>query len=459
MNRTRPFSPPLVPRMSGILFLPLVLASGLLLSSCGPESAGGESVAEETAGAGMQSASRALTSWAKDGKGSRLDISRIGYDQGSPSAPLKIVEISDFGCGYCRLFNQQTYPSLVKGYIERGAVQWKFVPFSLGAFPNGREAAIAAECAGQQGTEAFLRMRDRLFAEQSGWRNTSTPLALFRRIAEEEGLDEDRFDRCQAGEEAEARLKVNARLGAALGVRGTPFFLVDGFPVPGALPLETFQQLLDGLLQASPDSPRGWLPTLPGPEGMPVSEVVASRTTGYSVGSEDAPLHLIEFSDFGCGYCRVFQEQTRPALVEQFVEAGLLRWTYVPVVLGIFPNGEAAAVAGECAGEQDRFEPVRRRLYRDQAGWRGRGDPTSLFVEMAREEGLDGKRFATCMGESEPLARVRENTRVGQQVGVRGTPFFLVNGFPISGARPLESFQDHFELKLNAVAGDGSGAG
>jgi protein-disulfide isomerase len=162
-------------------------------------------------------------------------------------------------------------------------------------------------------------------------------------------------------------------------------------------------------------------------------------------------VRVVEFSDFGCGYCRVFQEQTLPVLVEEFVETGLVRWTYVPYVLGIFPNGAEAAVAGECAGEQGQFEAMRRRLYADQAGWRSSDDPEPFFAQLAEEEGLDADRFAQCLEGDAALTRVRESTRIGQQAGVRGTPGFFVNGFPISGVLPLDSFRDLFALELSAL--------
>ncbi|MFC1661945.1 DsbA family protein [Gemmatimonadota bacterium] len=451
-------------KLPGALRLPLGLSFTLLFSillqaGCGGEVAEGsprtapdDSLAEAILGAapGGGAVAAAL---GQESPEPGLDIGTIGYDQGSPDAPVKIIEISDFGCGYCRVFNQETFPILLREFIETGQVEWKFVPFVLGMFPNGEEAALAGECAGEQGVEAFLRMRGRLFATQTGWRNSQAPNQFFSRLAEEEGLDAARFTGCLQDAARADQVQLNNRLGKALGVRGTPLFILHGIPVSGAIPVENFRQVLQMLLTEGDGPSTDWLPAPPalGGAGPSLADRVLSTGMGYSRGSSQAPVKVVEFSDFGCGYCRVFQEQTLPVLVDRYVETGMVQWTYVPFVLGIFPNGAEAAVAGECAGDQGQFEPMRRRLYSDQPGWRSAEDPSSFFTQLAQEEGLDADRFAQCLDGETALARVRESTQMGQQAGIRGTPGFFVNGFPISGALPLEAFQDLLDLEISSL--------
>jgi len=172
-----------------------------------------------------------------------LNVARMGYDRGSPDAPVRVLELSDFGCGYCRRFHQETFPTLLEKYVEAGLVQWKFVPFVLGIFPNGLEASIAGECGGEQ--DLFFSMQGRLFSDQAGWKNSSDPYPFFARIAEEEGLDVERFNRCVEGGWRDSQVRANNRLGREVGARGTPTFLIDGIPISGALPLETFRDILD----------------------------------------------------------------------------------------------------------------------------------------------------------------------------------------------------------------------
>jgi protein-disulfide isomerase len=175
-----------------------------------------------------------------------LQIANMGYNYGTSEAPVKVMEISDFGCGYCRRFTEETFPRLKELYVDAGLVEWKFIPFVLGMFPNGLEAATAGECAGEQ--DKFFVMKARLFGTQSGWRNSDDPYTFFSNLASEEGLDVDRFNQCVQGGWRDNQIMNNIRLGQQTGVRGTPLFLVDGRQIPGALPFEDFRVILDAAL-------------------------------------------------------------------------------------------------------------------------------------------------------------------------------------------------------------------
>ncbi len=172
-----------------------------------------------------------------------FDLSDLGFDTGSPDAPVKVVELSDFGCGYCRVFTIETYPILYDEYIRTGKVHWKFVPTILGMFQNSVAATFAAECAGEQGM--FEQMHWRLYQDQSEWKREDDPDPIFHRYAEEEGFDVGRFATCLAGDWRAARVRADMRVGRELGVRGTPMFLIDGYPVSGALPVQMFRDILD----------------------------------------------------------------------------------------------------------------------------------------------------------------------------------------------------------------------
>lgn len=181
------------------------------------------------------------------------------------------------------------------------------------------------------------------------------------------------------------------------------------------------------------------------PQGVDVSDM------GYTVGSDSAPIRVIEFSDFGCGYCRRFHLNVYPTLREEYVEAGRVQWKYIPFVLGIFPNGREAAVAGECVIRHgpDAFPAFRDRLFEDQSAWRDAEDPTDVFVEVAASGGVDAEPLRRCIREEAVMDRVRANNAAGRELGIRGTPSFLVNGFPLHGAQPLEIFRTIFDDMLS----------
>jgi protein-disulfide isomerase len=173
-----------------------------------------------------------------------IDIASLGYNDGPSDAPVRVLEFSDFGCGYCRRFHEESYPVLVQEYMDVGKVEWKYVPMILGMFPNAMEAARAGECAGEQGE--FAVMRDLLFERQSEWKQSNDPEPLMDGYARELGLDVDRFGRCVAEGWRDSRIQAGTQLSRQVGVRGTPTFFVVGYaPIPGAIPLDLFRTALD----------------------------------------------------------------------------------------------------------------------------------------------------------------------------------------------------------------------
>jgi protein-disulfide isomerase len=167
-----------------------------------------------------------------------------GYDRGATRAPVTVLEFADFGCPYCGRFAVETYPALAKEYVTPGAVRWRAVPFVLGMFPHGAEAARAAVCAGEQGRETFGRMHDRLFTNADEWKSASDAAGVFASYAHATGLDEGRFAACYASARTDARVRAANDLADRLGVRATPTFFINGYRIEGALPVEQFRTVL-----------------------------------------------------------------------------------------------------------------------------------------------------------------------------------------------------------------------
>ena len=235
---------------TSLLLVPLLLACGAEGEDAQEQTSGPDTVLQAMLESVAQSQSTPRSTSPRmpqeGGEVPPLQIADMGYDFGSADAPVKVMEISDFGCGYCRRFHEETFPTLLEVYVEAGFVEWKFIPFVLGMFPNGLQAATAGECAGEQ--DQFYSMQNRLFGEQSGWRNSDDPYAFFADLAAQEGLDVERFNSCIEGGWRDNHVRANIRLGQQAGARGTPLFLVDGRPVHGALPLADFRAVLDGAL-------------------------------------------------------------------------------------------------------------------------------------------------------------------------------------------------------------------
>jgi protein-disulfide isomerase len=170
-----------------------------------------------------------------------------GYERGAPDAKVTVLEFADFGCRYCGSFTRETMPRLLDEYVGAGKVRWKYVPLVMGMFRNGRAAATAAQCAAEQGNDAFWRMHDLLYVRQPEWQQSSADFDWTAYAAPAE-LNRAQFATCLSAGAAAQRVAAAVRLAEALGVRATPTFFIDGVRVEGALPIGEFRVVLDEAL-------------------------------------------------------------------------------------------------------------------------------------------------------------------------------------------------------------------
>jgi len=177
-----------------------------------------------------------------------VPLEELFHELAAPGAQVTVVEFSDFGCKYCGQFHRETFSALREEYVETGKVRWRFVPFSLGMFPNGNEALRAAICVAEESEEAFWMMRDALFEAQNDWKGARNADPLFRRYAEASGADGDAYMSCYRDARSADRVAAARVLATQGGVRSTPTFFVNGQMIQGALPLREFRAVLEELL-------------------------------------------------------------------------------------------------------------------------------------------------------------------------------------------------------------------
>jgi protein-disulfide isomerase len=164
--------------------------------------------------------------------------------------------------------------------------------------------------------------------------------------------------------------------------------------------------------------------------------------TGPSLGPEDAPVTIVEFSDYQCPYCK----RAEP-VVQQLLERypAEVRFVFRDYPLDrIHPLARGAAEAAACANQQGRFWEFHRKLFDPGA----KLDPESLR-QYASDLGLDLQAFQTCMEEHRFQAEIEADLAAGREAGVTGTPAFFVNGIPLKGARPLDDFVAVIEKELH----------
>jgi len=182
------------------------------------------------------------------GSGGTIDLPSLGYNLGDPRSPVRVAEMSDYGCGYCRQFHLETFPTLLSEFIESGMVEWKFMPFITGMFENSLTATEAAECALLQSSEVFDELNERLWTNQADWKHGSEPEAVVRAMAGDAGADLGEFDACLADDRRMDRIAGTTGLAREAGVRGIPTFFIFGYPpIQGALPTETFREILSAV--------------------------------------------------------------------------------------------------------------------------------------------------------------------------------------------------------------------
>ncbi len=167
-----------------------------------------------------------------------------GYTLGVESAPVEVTEYSDFECPFCASFATVQMPVIREQLIAPGKLRWRYRDFPLPTHRYSRYAALAAQCAGEQGK--FWEMHDQLF-EHHQWAQTGkNPRSLFQDFARAVGLDLDKYDACMDGQRYAGRIEASVQEGEAAGVRGTPSFYVNGRPFERSTS-DDFKALVDSL--------------------------------------------------------------------------------------------------------------------------------------------------------------------------------------------------------------------
>ncbi|MEV8289532.1 DsbA family protein [Streptomyces niveus] len=170
-----------------------------------------------------------------------------------------------------------------------------------------------------------------------------------------------------------------------------------------------------------------------------------------AVGRADAPVVMIEYSDFQCPFCGQFARETKPELMRSYVDKGILRieWRNFPL---FGEESEQAALAGWAAGRQKKFWEFHDVAYAEKRE-RNTGEfSEDRLVAMARTAGVpDIERFRTDLASEKARGALGRDQEEGYGLGVTSTPAFLVNGTPILGAQPAETFHEAVKAAAKAA--------
>jgi protein-disulfide isomerase len=361
-----------------------------------------------------------------------IDMKNVAAVLGEPNAPVTIVEFTDYQCPFCLKYAQETLPSMIADQVATGEVYYVLKDLPLESIhPSARAAAKAARCAGEQ--DKYWEMHDALFESQDTWANL--PDETFLDLAGSLGLDPDAFTSCLESEDTNQAIQENIDEALALGANSTPFFYVDGLPIPGAQPYELFQYAI-GEAKAGTLA-EAYVPSEPDLEDA------------YAIGDPDAPVTIVEFTDYQCPYCSRYFEDSFNQIKEKYVDTGMVYYVFKDFPLqNIHPQAIAAAEAARCAGEQGAYLAMHDELFASQALWSGSEDAVTQFKQFAADLNLDADSFATCLDSGRMEALVLADLEEGTNAGVNGTPSFFINRHTMSGAQPLAVFEQAIEQFL-----------
>jgi len=158
-------------------------------------------------------------------------------------------------------------------------------------------------------------------------------------------------------------------------------------------------------------------------------------------GDVDAPVVLIDYSDFQCPFCGKFARDIAPEIVDKYVEEGIVRieWRDFPY-LG--DDSWKGAKAGRAAAAQGKFWQFHDAIYADQPKTNS-GQMTDKFLKgIAKDAGMDVKKFTADLKSDKYMEAIEKDFEEGQSIGVSAAPTFFINGIPIMGAQPLSAFGD-----------------
>ncbi len=217
-----------------------------------------------------------------------------------------------------------------------------------------------------------------------------------------------------------------------------------GFLVRGWIPLP-------GLTAASTaEGAESSEPAVAAAQSNPNAPVETPQIVRYDVpvdddpflGSNDAPITIIEFSDYECPYCRQWHSEVYTRLMDTYGDQ--IRFVYRDFPIeSIHPNARSAAEAANCANELGVFWDFHDKLFSMELGL-----GSEAYQEYASQLGLDSGEFQECIDSGRYQQEVRADFDFASNLGVRSTPTFFINGIAVVGAQPFEVFQQVIEKEL-----------
>ena len=191
-----------------------------------------------------------------------------------------------------------------------------------------------------------------------------------------------------------------------------------------------------------------WRTNQPIGEIVEVPKVQPAQADGRSAGPADAKVTVEVFSNFTCSHCGTYAKNAGKLVFQNYVDSGKVRVQYRYIA---FPGASReAAIAAECAAQQDQFWPYHDLLFANETGAADQFSQPRL-LGFADKLQLQGDTFRACMASTTPIDVIEADMARAQELNIESTPSIVVNGEMISGARDFATFQELIERKLKEI--------
>ena len=168
-------------------------------------------------------------------------------------------------------------------------------------------------------------------------------------------------------------------------------------------------------------------------------------TAAYILGDENAPITVVEFTDYQCSWCEKFYVDQHKQIIKDYVDTGKARYVFQDKPS--FQNSQEAAKAARCAGNQDNYLEMHDLIFENVGEW-SVGKVEDVFGSYVSDLGLDKTLFDECYASEEMDQIINESLSIAGELNVGGTPTFFINKEILVGAQPIENFVEIFDKIL-----------
>lgn len=370
--------------------------------------------------------------------------------RGNPDALVTIIEFSDFQCPFCSRA-ESTIDELLKLYPDE--IRVFFAQHPLAFHKEAEPASRAAYAAWKQ--DKYWAMHKALFENQKSLSDD-----FYLEQAQELGLDIDKFKRDKESDKAGDYIKKTMEAASTYNIKGTPSFLINGVLFVGAQPIDKFKEIIDSEYKRAKKLAkqkklkgdklyRELVKTAPKPADDDADDMVKNDGQRYYVkdgkspilGDKNAPVTIVEYTDFQCPFCQRAND-TLHTLMDN--NPGKIRVIFKHYPLLFHNKAKLAHQASEAAKNQKKFWEYHDLLFANREALE-RED----LIRYAEELNLNMKKFIADMDSPKTAAIIEADIKSGTDSGVKGTPHFLFNGAALSGAQPLNRFQNMLDSELS----------